>query len=79
MCVNLSKLNLQEHYPYTTLQDAVTDIQESTAKYFTMFNALNGYLDEESKKLTPFIAPFGCYMYLKAPCGLSSITEHYNR
>ena len=86
MCVDLSKLNKlvrRECYPSTTPQDAVADIQQSSAKYFTVFDALKGYhqcpLDEESQKLTTFITPFGRYMYLRAPYGISSISEHYNR
>ena len=86
MCVDLSKLNKyvrREYYPSTTPQDAVADIQHSSAKYFTVFDALKGYhqcpLDEESQKLTTFITPFGRYMYLRAPYGISSISKHYNR
>ena len=52
----------REHYPSTTPQDKVANIQESSAKYFTVFDALKGYhqcpLDEESQKLTTFITPF---------------------
>ena len=86
MCVDLSKLNKyvsRESYPSTTPQDAVADIQQSSVKYFTVFDALKGYhqcpLDEESQKLTTFITPFGRYMYFRAPYGISSISEHYNR
>ena len=49
----------------------------------SVFDALKGYhqcpFDEESRKLTTFIIPFGRYMYLRAPNGISSISEHYNR
>ena len=86
MCVDLSKLNKyvrREHYPSITPQDAVADIQASSAKYFTVFDALKGYhqcpLDEVSQRLTTFITPFGRYMYRRAPYGISSISEHYNR
>ena len=86
MCVDLSKLNKvarQECYPSVTPARAVTDIQQSKAKCFTVFDALKGYhqcpLDEESQKLTTFITPFGRFMYLRAPYGISSISEHYDR
>ena len=50
---------------------------------FTKLDALKGYhqcpLDEESQLLTTFITPFGRYKFLRAPYGLSSISEHYNR
>ena len=36
-------------------------------------------LDEESQTLTTFITPFGRFKYLRAPYGISSISEHYNR
>ena len=86
MCVDLSKLNKfvrRERYPSTTPAEAVADITQSKAKYFTVFDALKGYhqcpLDEESQKLTTFITPFGRYKYFRAPYGISSISEHYNR
>ncbi len=86
MCVDLSKLNKfvrREHYPSATPLEAVADIQQSSAKHFTVFDALKGYhqcpLDEESQKLTTFITPFGRFMYRRAPYGISSISEHYNR
>ena len=86
MCVDLSKLNKfvrRERYPSVTPARAVTDIQQSKAICFTVFDALKGYhqcpLDEESQKLTTFITPFGRFMYLRAPYGISSISEHYDR
>ena len=86
MCVDLSKLNRyvrRERYPSTTPAEAVADIHQSQAQFFTVFDALKGYhqcpLDEESQKLTTFITPFGRFKYLRAPYGISSISEHYNR
>ena len=82
MCVDLSKLNKyvqREHYPSATPHDVVADIHQSSAKYFTVFDALKGYhecpLDKESQMPTTFITPFRQYM-LRAPYGISSITEH---
>ena len=86
MCVDLSKLNKfvrRERYPSVTPAEAVTDIAQSKAKYFTVLDALKGYhqcpLDEDSQKLTTFITPFGRFKYLRAPYGICSISEHYNR
>ena len=86
MCVDLSKLNkfvCREHYPSTTPQEAVADPAVISQNFFTVFDALKGYhqcpLDEESQKLTTFITPFGRYINLRAPYGISSISEHYNR
>jgi len=36
-------------------------------------------LDEASQLLTTFIKPFDRFKYLRAPYGISSISEHYNR
>ncbi len=86
MCVDLSKLNKfvrRERYPSIPPAEAVADIQESKAKYFTVFDALKGYhqcpLDEASQKLTMFITPLERFMFLRAPYGICSISEHYNR
>ena len=86
MCVDLSKLNQfvrREWYPSTTPAAAVADIAQAKAKYFTTFDAIKGYhqipLDEDSQKLTTFITPYGRFKFLRAPYGISSISEHYNR
>ena len=86
MCVDLSELNKyvrRERYPSVTPAEAVADISQSKARFFTVFDALKGYhqipLDRESQRLTTFITPFGRYMFLRAPYGISSISDHYNR
>ena len=86
MCVDLSRLNRyvrRERYQSPTPAEAVADIAAEEAKYFTVLDAMKGYhqcpLDEESQVLTTFITPFGRFKYLRAPYGLSSIAEHYNR
>jgi len=86
MCVDLSHLNrfvVRERYQSLTPAQAIADIAASEAKYFTVIDALKGYhqcpLDEQSQPLTTFITPFGRFKYLRAPYGISSISEHYNR
>ena len=86
MCVDLSHLNrfvIRERYQSPTPAQAVADIAASEAKVFTILDALKGYhqcpLDKDSQILTTFITPFGRYKYLRAPYGISSISEHYNR
>ena len=53
------------------------------AQIFTKIDAKKGYhqcpLDKESQDLTTFITPFGRFKFLRAPYGISSISEHYNR
>ena len=83
MCVDLNKYVKRERYQCPTPAEAVGDIAASNAKVFTKLDALKGYhqcpLDEESQLLTTFITPFGRFKYLRAPYGISSISEHYNR
>ena len=85
MCVDLSHLNRfvsRERYQSPTPVLAVADIAASEAKIFTVLDALKGYhqcpIDQDSQILTTFITPFGRYKYLRAPYGISSISEHYN-
>ena len=60
----------------------VADIAAESSKTFTKLDAMKGYhqcpLDEASQLLTTFITPFGRFKYLRAPYGISSISEHYN-
>ena len=87
MCVDLSHLNKyvkRARYQCSTPAEAVeADITSHNAKVFTKLDALKGYhqcpLDEDSQLLTTFITPFGRFKYLRAPYGISSISEHYNR
>jgi len=86
LCVDLSRLNRyvrRERYQSPTPVEAVADIAAEEAKFFTVLDARKGYhqclLDEKSQPLTTFITPFGRFKYCRAPYGLSSIAEHYNR
>ena len=73
----------QERYQSSTPVQAITNIAATNAKIFTMLDALKGYhqcpLDEDSQILTTLITPFSRYIYLRAPYGISSILEHYDR
>ena len=86
MCVDLSHLNRfvqRERYQSLTPAQAVADIVANDAKCFTVLDAMKGYhqcaLDKESQLLTTFITPFGRFKYLRAPYGICSISEHYDR
>ena len=86
LCVDFSKLNKlvkRELYSSNTPSDAVADISNQHCAFFTVFDALKGYhqcpLDEESQLLTCFMTPFWRFKFLRAPFGISSISEHYNR
>ena len=86
LCVDFRKLNqhiLRERYITPTAHELVAQANLDKAKFFTVCDAVKGYhqvaLDEESCLLTTFITPFGRYCYRKAPFGICSISEHYNR
>ncbi len=85
-CLDLSCLNRyvrRERYQSIPPAQAVADIAAENAKFFTKLDALKGYhqcpLDEESQLLTMFIMSFGRFKFLRAPYGILSISEHYNR
>ena len=86
LCVDLSHLNKyvkREVYQSPTPMEEVASIIASEARWFTVFDALKGYhqcpLSADSQLLTTFVTPFGRYAYLRAPYGVTSISEHYNR
>ena len=84
LCIDFTKLNKfveRERYMSNTPAEAVLEIKNSN--FFSVFDAVKGYhqceLDEESQDITTFITPFGRYKYKRAPYGVKSISEHYNR
>jgi len=80
MCVDLSHLNcfvIQERYQSLTPAQAVLLVMLRSLLYLTHSRATIS--DTDSQELTTFITPFGRYKYLRAPYGISSIAEHYNR
>ena len=86
LCVDFRHLNkycLREHYFSPSVLDVVQSIQANDAHLFSSFDAWKGYhqieLAEESKHLTTFLTPFGRFQYERAPFGINSISEHYNR
>ena len=85
-CVDLSHLNKfvrTEQYQSPIPLEEVASITASEAKWFTVFDAAKGYhqcpLHKDSVPKTTFITPFGRYAFLRAPYGVSSISDHYNR
>ena len=86
LCVDLSKLNKhvrRERYQSPTPAEEVASIVGQQAQWFTVVDAAKGYhqciLAEESRLLTTFTTPFGRYAFKRAPYGVASISEHYNR
>jgi len=86
LCIDFRNLNKhcqREVYSSPTVLETVQTINADKAKIFSKFDAKKGYhqceLDEESKDLTTFLTPFGRFRYERAPFGVNSIPEHYNR
>ena len=71
----------REHYPMKTIEEVVAEMP--IAQVFTKPDATSGFwqlaLDEESSKLTTFNTSFGRYRFLRAPFGMKSIPEMYQR
>ena len=85
MCVDfrhLYKFVVRERYQSPTPLDVVMSLPKGSM-YFTVVDAVKGYyqipLHEESRNFTVFLSPFGRFRFTRAPFGLSSISEHYNR
>ena len=85
LCVNFRHLNkycLREHYTSPSVLET-QKMRADSANIFTTFDAWKGYhqieLDEAIKPLTTFITPFVRYQYNRAPFGINSISEYYNR
>ena len=85
LCVDLRNVNkhvVRERFISPTPFEVVSTIPQG-CKYFTLFDALKGYhqipIDPQSQHLTTFITAFGRYKFLRAPFGISAISEHYNR
>ncbi|XP_014670345.1 PREDICTED: uncharacterized protein LOC106811290 [Priapulus caudatus] len=86
LCVNfkpLNKFSKSEVYESPSVLETVQNVQANEGSLFTKFDAQKGYhqlkIAEESKDLTTFITPFGRFRYERAPFGINSISEHYNR
>jgi hypothetical protein len=85
ICVDHTRLNRfvrRPTHPTRAPRDAVAEIT-GDAKFFSTFDAANGYyqipLSPSSQHLTVFMTPWGRFKYLRAPMGLCSSSDEYNR
>ena len=85
LCVDLTKLNTyvkRGAHPVLTPHEAVASIDEGS-EYFTHADAKTGYwqteIHEDDQELTTFITPWGRYKFLRAPMGLTTSGDEYNR
>lgn len=78
---DLNKAISREHYPMKTVEEVVANIPN--AKVFSKVDAASGFwhlkLDEDSSKLICFNIPYGRYRFLRAPFGIKSIPEIFQR
>ena len=84
ICTDFKRLNeniKRERYVIPTFGDMLHKL--SGAKVFSKLDATFGFwqllLDEDSAKLTTFIAPFDRYFYKRLPFGISSAPEIFQR
>ncbi|CAC5382870.1 unnamed protein product [Mytilus coruscus] len=85
ICIDPKDLNnaiSREHYPMKTVEEVVV-ANIPNAKVFSKIDAKSGFwhlkLDEDSSKLTCFNTPFGRYRFLRAPFGIKTIPEIFQR
>ena len=83
-CVDLTKLNQavrREVYHMPTVEETLGSLTEGSV--FSKLDANLGFhqivLNQESAKLTTFIAPFSRYMFKRLPFGISSVPEHFQK
>ena len=67
--------------PSTQVDETLAQMASVTA--FSKLDANCGFwqilLDEQSRSLTNFITPLGCYCFSKLPFGILSAPEHFQR
>lgn len=80
--IGLNKYVVRPNHPTDAPKEAIARVPQGM-KFFRTLDAKSGYwqvlLDEESRKLTTFITPFGCYRFKKNIMGLASAGDEHNR
>ena len=84
ICVDFKKLNIavrREHPMLPSLDDIAPKLAH--LKVFSALDAASGFgqipIDENSRLMTTFITPFGCYAFHRLPFGISSAPEIFLR
>ena len=85
ICVDLKPLNesvMREIHPLPKVDITLVLAQLSGAKIFTKLDTNSGFwqvpLSKESRLLTTFITPYGCFCFNKLPFGIMSASEHFS-
>lgn len=84
ICLDPKELNeciKDEHFIIPKFEDFRTEMRGM--KYFTVLDLIEGFwqveLTEESKKLTVFTTPFGCYQFNVLPFGIKVAPEKFQK
>lgn len=84
LCVDLTGLNAavkREIHPMATVEESLSKLGKSSV--FSKLDANSGFwqinLEEESRRLTTFLSPFGRYCFNRLPFGVSSAPEIFQR
>ena len=84
ICVDLTKLNKSvksENFPLPRVEEILATLEGS--RVFSKMDANSGFwqieLEEESRKYTTFITPFGRFQFCKMPFGISAAPEFFQR
>jgi hypothetical protein len=79
----LNKYVIREPFHQAPAFEIVQRITADDAEYFSTVDATGSYnqcgLSPESRDYTTFITPYGRYRYKRAPYGIASISDHFNR
>ena len=78
---DVNKAIIREHYVLPKVEDTLNAMHGS--KFFAKIDAKSGFfqmtLAEESRYLTTFITPKGCFRFKRAPFGLSDMSELFQK
>ena len=82
ICVDLTKLNKsvkRENFPLPRVEEILVTLEGS--RVFSKMDANSGFwqieLEEESRRYTTFITPFGRFQFCKMPFGISAAPEFF--
>ena len=75
----VNKAVIRERYILPKIEDTLDNLRGS--RYFAKLDAKSGFfqmpLAEQSRYLTTFITPKGCYRFKRCPFGLNDISEAF--
>lgn len=84
ICIDPNELNkhiVQEIYPVPTLEEITPKLNNKNI--FCVFDIKDAFyhikLDEKSSNYCTFSSPYGCFKFLRAPFGLASIPEIFQK